>query len=103
MAVIKTGSPRGPLERAVEHLKLTALGAAELVVGIGFYVVSGVVVGDLLGWADGRGLSDFDYRVVSIVQIASGVGFIIHGTLHLVMGLRLAYLTAKADWKGESE
>lgn len=103
MAVSKPPNPRGPLERAVELLKLTALGAVEMVVGVWFYVASGVVVGDLLGWADGRGLSDFDYRVVSIVQVVSGVSFLIHGTLHVVMGLRLAYLTAKADWKGESE
>jgi hypothetical protein len=103
MPVSKVPSPRGPLERAVELVKLTALGAAEMVLGIAFYVTSGVVVGDLLGWADGRGLSTFDLRVVSIMQIASGVAFLIHGAFHVVIGLRLAYLTAKADWKGESE
>jgi hypothetical protein len=88
------------VRRAIEQMKLSALGAVELVVGAGFYSAGGVVMHFLIRWATPMGLSSFDRFAISILQIVSAAPWVAHGLLNAILGLRLAYLAFVKDWKG---
>jgi hypothetical protein len=95
---------RSPWKRALEQMKLSALGSVELLVGVAFYAGTGVGLKYLIDWATNNdGFSDFDQIAVSIMQVAAAMAFVAHGLLSIGLGLRLAYLAIRKDWNEGDE
>lgn len=101
VALVAVAKSEGKLvrRRAWESVKVSALGAAELVAGVGVHYLSAAAVEWIVQKLGHDPPDAREQFMVLGLQWAAALAFLIHGVVNIALGVGLAVRSAYRDWK----